>query len=202
VGVITAGMTAFYVFRAMFLTFFGTYRGDAHPHESPALMTIPLAILALLSIGGGFIKIPEYLEHLFPGMEEAHSPMLMGIATGAGLLGIAIAWLMYVARPGMADALASSMKGLYSFVYNKYFVDEFYGAAVVDPVINGSRAVLWKGIDAGLIDGAVNGVGNRSRGIGSVLRMLQSGNIRSYATWVLLGSVLVIVVMSVAGGAR
>ena len=95
-----------------------------------------------------------------------------------------------------------SVKGLYTLVYNKYFVDEIYDAAVVKPVVNGSREVLWKGVDVGLIDGAANGVGARARDIGGVLRLLQSGNIRSYATWVLLGSVVVIVAMGIAGGIR
>ena len=85
---------------------------------------------------------------------------------------------------------------------NKYFVDEVYDAAVVQPLINGSRVVLWKGVDAGLIDGTVNGVGSRSRGVGSILRLLQSGNIRSYAAWVVLGSVLVLLAIGFAGAIR
>ena len=203
VGTITAGMTAFYVFRAMFLTFFGEYRGDAHPHESPPVMMIPLVVLAALSLAGGFLfRIPNILESVFPRVEELENVSLMAISTGAGLLGIFLAWLMYVAKPGMADSLAGSMKGLYTLIYNKYFVDEVYSATVVNPVVNGSRAVLWKGVDAGLIDGMVNGVGSRAQGVGGVLRLLQSGNIRSYATWVLLGSVLVIFAIGVAGGLR
>ena len=91
---------------------------------------------------------------------------------------------------------------MYQFVYNKYFVDELYDATVVKPVVGGSRVVLWKGMDAGLIDGIVNGVGARARDVGSVLRLLQSGNIRSYATWVLFGSVVLIVAMGIAGGIR
>ena len=87
-------------------------------------------------------------------------------------------------------------------VYNKYFVDEIYAAAVVNPLVSGSREVLWKGMDAAVIDGAVNGVGNRSQRLGGVLKLLQSGNIRSYAVWVLLGSVLVLVAMGLAGGVR
>src|SRR5260370_21856912 len=70
VGGITAGMTAFYVFRAVFMTFFGTYRGHHHPHESPAVMTLPLMALALLSLGGGYINIPKWLEPLFPVAEH------------------------------------------------------------------------------------------------------------------------------------
>ena len=203
VGTITAGMTAFYVFRAMFLTFFGVYRGHGHPHESSPVMLIPLAVLALLSIGGGFLfRIPEFLGSVFPPREVPEDTILMAISTLAGLTGIAVAWLMYVAKPGMADSFAGSMKGLYTLVYNKYFVDEIYDAAVVKPLVNGSRVVLWKGVDAGMIDGAANGVGARARDVGGVLRLLQSGDIRSYATWILFGSVIVIVAIGLAGGIR
>jgi NADH-quinone oxidoreductase subunit L len=202
-GTVTAGMTAFYVFRAIFLAFFGEYRGDKHAHESPPVMLIPLAILALLSIAGGFLfKVPQFLAPIFPAMEEAENPALVEISVVAGLMGIALAWLMYVARPGMADSFAASMNGLYRLVYNKYFVDEIYAAAVVNPVVGGSRAVLWKDVDVKLIDGAANGVGERARNIGGVLRLIQSGNIRSYATWVLFGSVVLIVAMGIAGGLR
>ena len=203
VGTITAGMTAFYVFRAMFLTFFGEYRGSVHPHESSPVMLIPLAVLALLSIGGGFLfRIPEFLGSVFPPREVPEDAILMAISTLAGLTGIAVAWLMYVAKPGMADSFAGGMRGLYTLVYNKYFVDEIYDAAVVKPLVNGSRVVLWKGVDAGMIDGAANGVGARARDIGGVLRLLQSGDIRSYATWILFGSVIVIVAIGLAGGIR
>jgi hypothetical protein len=80
------------------------------------------------------------------------------------------------------------MGGLYKLVYNKYFVDEIYDAAVITPTVEGSRTVLWKGVDAGLIDGTVNGVGSAASAVGGVLRRMQSGNLRSYATWVLAGS--------------
>jgi NADH-quinone oxidoreductase subunit L len=202
-GTVTAGMTAFYVFRAIFLAFFGEYRSDKHAHESPPVMLIPLAILALLSVAGGFLfRVPEFLAPLFPAVEEAGNPALMAISVAAGVMGIALAWLMYVARPGMADSFAASMNGIYTLVYNKYFVDEIYAAAVVNPVVNGSREVLWKDVDVKLIDGAANGVGARCCNIGSVLRLVQSGNIRSYATWVLFGSVVLIVAMGIAGGLR
>jgi NADH-quinone oxidoreductase subunit L len=202
-GVITAGMTAFYVFRAMFLAFFGEYRGDAHPHESPTVMLAPLAVLALLSVGGGLLfKVPEFLSTIFPAMEVPENTGLMAISVAAGAIGILAAWWMYMARPGLADDFAGSVKGLYTLVYNKYFVDEIYDAAVVKPMVNGSRVVLWKGMDAGVIDGIVNGVGARARNVGGVLRLMQSGNVRSYATWVLFGSVVLIVAMSIAGGLR
>jgi NADH-quinone oxidoreductase subunit L len=201
IGVVTACMTAFYVSRAMFMTFFGSYRGTAHAHESPAVMWVPLAVLAALSLAGGWIfPIPEFLKAMFPAFEEASNPVLMYISVVAGFAGIGLAYLMYVVKPGMADSLARTFKAPYTLVYNKYFVDEIYDATVVRPLVGGSRIVLWKGVDAGLIDGIVNGVGARCRDVGSVLRLLQSGNIRSYATWVLFGSVALLFAMGIAGG--
>jgi NADH-quinone oxidoreductase subunit L len=201
IGIVTAALTAFYVSRAMFMTFFGTYRGKAHPHESPAVMWVPLAVLAILSLVGGWLfPIPEFLKAMFPAFEESEQHWLMYVSVFAGVAGIALAYLMYIVKPGMADSLAATFKAPYQLIYNKYFVDEVYDAAVVRPLIGGSRIVLWKGVDAGLIDGIVNGVGARCRDVGSVLRLLQSGSIRSYATWVLFGSVAVIIVMGIFGG--
>ena len=89
-GVVTAGMTAFYVFRAMFLTFFGEYRGDRHPHESPPVMLVPLVVLALLSLGGGyFFHVPEFLRDVFPAREGPENLALMAISVAAGFIGIA-----------------------------------------------------------------------------------------------------------------
>jgi NADH-quinone oxidoreductase subunit L len=201
IGIVTAGMTAFYVSRAMFMTFFGSYRGKAHAHESPAVMWVPLAVLAALSLAGGWLfPIPAFLKAMFPAFEEAENPMLMYISVFAGFAGIGLAYLMYIVKPGMADSLAQTFKAPYQLIYNKYFVDEIYDATVVGPLVGGSRLVLWKGVDAGLIDGIVNGVGARCRDVGSLLRLLQSGNIRSYATWVLFGSVALLVAMGLLGG--
>jgi NADH-quinone oxidoreductase subunit L len=202
IGVLTAAMTAFYVFRALFLAFFGEYRGHHHPHESPWVMTGPLVVLALLSAGGGFINVPRWLDPMFPAKAESGNESLMYVSVAAGVIGIALAYIFYIARPGLADSFAKSVSGLYKLVYNKYFVDEIYDAAVVQPMVNGSRFFLWRGVDAGLIDGIVNGVGTRSRGIGNILRLLQSGNIRTYAAWIVLGSVVVLLAIGFAGGAR
>jgi NADH-quinone oxidoreductase subunit L len=201
VGVITAGMTAFYVFRAWFMAFTGEYRGHAHPHESPLVMTGPLMILALLSLVGGFLfNVPHYLEGMFS--EGPENQVMALVSAAVGLFGIFLAYVFYVAKPGLADSFSKSMGGLYTLVYNKYFVDEAYNATVVEPLVEGSRTVLWRGIDAGIIDGTVNGVGHRSRGIGSILRLIQSGNVRSYAAWVVLGSIVLLVVVGFAGGLR
>jgi len=195
-GVATAAMTAFYVFRAIFLAFFGEYRGEAHPHESPSVMTIPLVILAALSLAGGWLfDVPGFLG----AREAAHESALVAISVIAGLAGIALAYVLYVARPALPGVLAERLGGIYRLIYNKYFVDEIYGAAFVGPVVAGSRELLWRGLDAGLIDGLVNGIGSRARSLGGVLRRMQSGNIRSYATWVLFGSLIVILGLAVAG---
>jgi NADH-quinone oxidoreductase subunit L len=206
IGTITAGMTAFYVWRAIFMTFFGEYRGhhEDHIHESPLSMTGPLMILAFLSIAGGFLfKLPTFLEPIL-GPESAEDMTLVAISSAAGLIGIGIAYWMYVVSPGIPDAIVGRFHGLYTLILNKYYVDEVYDATVVEPVIGGSSTVLWRGVDVGVIDGAVNGVGTQSRGMGMILRMLQSGSIRNYATWVVFGSVLLVAAIAagVTGGIR
>ena len=202
VGVVTAGLTAFYVFRAFFLCFFGSYRGDAQPHESPWIVTAPLGVLALLSLGGGYIDVPRFLTPVFGEPQVVQNESLVYISVGAALAGIFVAWLFYVARPGLAESVAGALGGLYRLVYNKYFVDEAYDALIVNPIVDGSRVVLWRAVDAGLIDGAVDGAGSASRFIGGVLRLMQSGYIRRYAAWVVVGSILVILAVRFAGGAR
>ena len=201
IGVFTAGLTAFYVSRAMFMTFFGSYRGQAHPHESPAVMWVPLAVLAVLSLAGGWLfPIPEFLKAMFPAFEEATNPLLTYISVFAGLAGIGLAYLIYMVKPGMADALAQTFRAPYQLFYNKYFVDELYDTTVVRPLVGGSRMVLWKGVDAGLIDGIVNGMGARCRGCGQRAAALA---IRQYTQLRDLGavrSVALILAMGLFGG--
>jgi len=205
VGVVTAGMTAFYVSRAMFLCFFGTYRGHHHPHESPAVMTGPLAVLALLSLGGGYFPIPKFLEPFFEAAHAAeghHDETLVYISVAAGVIGIALAWFMYLVQPAFSDAMANAFRPIHTLLYNKYYVDEAYDATIVGPLADTSRVVLWKGVDAGGIDGIVNGVGKQARNIGGVLRLMQSGGIRSYAAWVVIGAVGLLIAMGIAWGGK
>jgi NADH-quinone oxidoreductase subunit L len=202
IGAITAGITAFYVFRAYFLAFFGDYRGHHHPHESPLTMTLPLMILAALSLGGGYINVPAWLSAMFPFAEHADT-MPMIVSAVFGILGIIVAALLYVYQPSLAESIKNSAGGLYTLVYNKYYVDEAYQAVVVKPLKGISRIVLWKGMDEGLIDaGLVNGLGRAVRAWGSIVRHFQSGSIRNYATWVLAGCLLVIFAMGLFGGGR
>jgi NADH-quinone oxidoreductase subunit L len=205
VGVITAGMTAFYVSRAMFLCFFGTYRGHHHPHESPASMTVPLTVLALLSLGGGYLPVPKFLEPVFETAHVAeahHEAWLIYVSVAVVAIGIGFAWLLYLGKPAMSDAMARAFRPIHVFLCNKYYVDELYDATIVSPIADTSRVVLWKGMDAGLIDGTVNGIGKQSRNIGGFLRLMQSGGIRSYATWVLIGCVGLLIAMGFAWGGK
>ncbi len=202
VGALTAGMTAFYVFRAYFMTFFGSYRGHHHPHESPLVMTLPLIALALLSLGGGFLSVPKWLSPTFPlSSQENATPMI--ISASLGILGILLAAVVYWWRPALAASAQTAAGPLYTLVAKKYYVDEFYSAAVVKPLEGISRFILWKWVDDQLINSAlVNGFGRLVRSGGSLVRQLQSGSIRNYATWILAGSLLVIFVLGLAGGAR
>jgi NADH-quinone oxidoreductase subunit L len=202
IGAITAGITAFYVFRAFFLTFMGDYRGHYHPHESPASMTIPLIVLAILSAGGGFINVPGFLSQAYP-LAEHENTTAMIISSSFGILGILIAALMYWLRPALSDAAQRAAGPIYTLLVNKYYVDEIYQAVLVRPLEGISRNLLWRGLDEGVIDtGFVNGLGRIIRGWGALFRRLQSGSIRNYATWVLAGSLLVIFVLGIFGGTR
>ncbi|HYA16018.1 MAG TPA: NADH-quinone oxidoreductase subunit L [Bryobacteraceae bacterium] len=208
VGVVTAGMTAFYVWRAFWMTFWGEYKGHGHPHESPMSMLGPLMVLAVLSaVGGWLFNVPKILENMFPVQEVEGEMTLTMISVAFGLGGIALSYYMYVVNRELPAKITSSLGWLYTLVYNKYFVDEVYDATIVSPTVTGSRVFLWQAADQGVIDGLVNGVGREARGIGGWLRRLQSGNIRSYATWVVVGAVGLLILMSLAygmqgGGAR
>jgi NADH-quinone oxidoreductase subunit L len=219
VGLLTAGLTAFYMFRLVFLTFFGEGRFSEevrhHLHESPSSMTVPLVILGVLSVAGGFIGLPAWLgsnrffhflepslrfaHHGDHGHHEASHAVEMGFAglsIAVALIGIFIAYRLYIKRPDAASALADRMKGLHRLLFRKYYVDEIYDGAIVHPTLNASTSLLWKVADAGLIDGAVNGAGGTIKGIGSVLKRVQNGLIRSYAAWILLGTVAVLLYIS------
>ena len=205
---VTALMTAFYVFRSIFLTFFGEYKGHAHPHESPWVMIGPLYVLAALSVVGGWLfKIPHILEPVFHGIvpegHSEHSMMDMVMGTAPGFIGIALAYIVYVANPSMADSLKSSFSGLYNLLYNKYFVDEAYDATIVHPIERSSRNFLWKVVDAGVIDnGFVHGFSGAAQNFGDLVRRVQNGEVRNYGAWVVIGVIFVLGAVTVLGGGR
>jgi NADH-quinone oxidoreductase subunit L len=181
------------------MTFTGEYKGHGHPHESPWSMLGPLVVLAFLSIFGGLLfNVPKILEGMFPIAEGEEKIWLTVVSVLFGLGGIGLSYYMYVVNTKVPERITAGLGGLYTLVYNKYFIDEVYDATVVNPLITGSTTVLWHGVDQGGIDGIVNGVGTEAKSVGGVLRLLQSGNIRSYATWVVLGAVALLIVLGVS----
>jgi NADH-quinone oxidoreductase subunit L len=216
VGVVTAALTAFYMFRLVYLTFFGEGRYDRHTaehlHESPKVMTMPLVVLAVLSVVGGWIGIPHVLgggawfeNFLEPVMASASGAgqeaaghadvsleyILMAVAVVLVLASIYAAYNLYVKNPARAGSIRKSLSGLHKAVYNKYWVDEFYGATIVRPVVNGS-IFLWKIADVLIIDGIANGLARLVGDMSETFRRMQAGYLRGYLTVFLIGVVLVI----------
>ncbi len=255
VGMLTSLMTATYMFRLVFLTFWGESRTPAaahghdadghgghdahghgnHLHDAPKPMAFALIALTVGSILAGYIGLPHALggsnrleKWLEPsltaphmaanaseatrtleptdaaapvaadhGGEGAHAEStgvelgLMGLSSVVALGGIGLAWFFFVADPRRAESVARSFSGLRTVLLNKYYVDEAYDAAIVQPIKIGSEQVLWKVVDANGIDGAVNGAAESVGGLGQLLRRLQTGSVRAYAASLLLGAVLV-----------
>jgi len=218
IAAVAAGITAFYMFRLVFLTFYGESRMDPdvekHVHESPWTMTLPLSILAVLSLAGGWVGIPAVLggsnpfEHwLAPvfhpvaagahGAEgAAHHPAalelgLMALSVAVALCGIGLAYFLYRVRTGKPEEIARKWPTLYDVVLHKYYVDEIYEWAVVRRVVNVS-VWLWEMFDALFIDGIVNGVADLARAAGDRVRRLQGGVVGGYAFSLLAGAVLLV----------
>ena len=126
----------------------------------------------------------------------------MGAAICTFLLGFGLAWYLYYQHPELPPKFAASMRGVYDTLSNKYYVDEFYGAAIIKPIIAFSTSFLWKTVDAGLIDGTLNESAAAAGDVSNAFRRMQSGNIRSYAGWVALGAAAVIAFMVWTGSAR
>jgi NADH-quinone oxidoreductase subunit L len=217
-GLLTALLTSFYMFRLIFLTFGGTPRFDEHKvhvHESPWSMLGPLVVLAVLSTVGGWVALPalfqgpdyfaNFLGPVFGGHETAEATgdiaahrlelILAGVAVSAALIGMVVAYWLYLKRPEKADGLAKSLKPAYTTLLNKYYVDELYAAMIVKPLLWISTNVLWKTADVAGIDGAVNGIAEGTTAIGDGVRHAQSGNTRSYAVWVVVGALVVMAVI-------
>jgi NADH-quinone oxidoreductase subunit L len=222
IGVGVAGLTAFYMARLMYLTFYGKERfsaghnhsGDKHhaPQESPAVVTGPLIILAVFSAIAGLIGLPAWMWHtnhfehfLEPSFHHAykgeighHGSHSHSLEIGLTILVVALAvvaiWLayrIYLRAPGAADRIAAQIPLLYKLSENKFYVDEIYDATIVWPIERLSRSFLWKFVDVSIIDGLVNGTGAMVQGWSQRVRRMQSGFARAYASWVVVGAVLV-----------
>ena len=214
IGLLTAGLTAFYMFRIVSLTFHGTFRGtqeqEHHVHESPRSMTLPLLVLAFLSIVGGWVGLPavfgenanlvaRFLDPILlpiAGHETGHEALphatewlLMAVSVAVAASGIWLAWKWYAKENGRVPArLAASYPGVYSLVADKFRIDELYGVLFVQP-FNWLARMLWKVVDVLIIDGILNASAFLLELTGDLLRFLQTGNVRNYALTFLLGLV-------------
>ena len=210
-GALGATLTAFYMTRLMCLTFWGKSRvpKEMHPHESPALMTIPLIALGILSVIGGWIgiphvigenlgEIPNILENWFepviskiPHLEHADASMewmFMGISVALATLSALLSYHFYVQAPEKPKKVAQASGPLYKLIFNKYFVDEFYFGAIINPIVSLSKNI-WYYVDVKFIDRATYVMADLIRGGGSFVRTLQNGNIQQYAMYIALGLV-------------
>ncbi|HVK37908.1 MAG TPA: NADH-quinone oxidoreductase subunit L [Candidatus Kapabacteria bacterium] len=215
IGVVTAFFTAFYMFRSVYLTFRGEERFDhhhVHPHESPATMTIPLWILAVLSIVGGYVGLPpvlgenvhalgSWLEPVFAPAQRnivahhlTHSTewILMAVSSAIALSGIWLARHFYITRPELPERLAASMKGLHAFLMNKWYLDEFYQTLIVRPLTLLSRSFLYRVVDVRVIDGIINGTGRLTADVSRGVRRLQTGVVQNYVTMFLVGILAIV----------
>jgi NADH-quinone oxidoreductase subunit L len=250
VGLLTAGLTSFYMFRLWFKTFFGpshfdehgntpdlhaahlaavhasksstlTLEADPEPapshahgvHESPWVMTLPLVLLAILSLIGGWVGIPaalgghnEFEHFLDPVFTTAAAPAaetashaveltLAAVSLLTAALGFFIAYLFYYRKPGTAAALAAKYRPVYNLVDHKYWVDEIYGRGIITPLLVFSRLILNGLVDGGILQGTTATLAATTRGGNFLVRRIQSGNIRSYAGWLAAGAAVVIAIV-------
>jgi NADH-quinone oxidoreductase subunit L len=226
VGLITALLTAAYMFRLVFMTFHGQRAAAAshddhahehhghddhsHLHDAPPAMAFALIVLAIGSVTAGWLglggRFERFLEPSFssassvrlqPGVVPAGDvasieTTLMVVSVVVALAGIGLASYFWLKNRAAADRMADRFPGLHRVLEHKYYVDEIYDAAVVQPVQIVSEDGLWKGVDVGVIDRMVNGVGGLVGGAGEVLRLFQTGSVRTYATSLFLGVVVIL----------
>ncbi len=196
IGVITAGMTGFYIFRVYFYTFMGPPKnaGGAHPHEAPVSMAGPLVILAGLALLGGALgpMVDQFLAPVF-GQPVVHheDALLETIAVAAGLGGIATAALVYLTGEDRLEFAKQAFAPIYDLLYNKYYVDEIYDFFFVKPV-KAIGAFLEDKAEKDGIDQAVDLVGNQVRGLSHGVSLWQTGRVRTYALNMVAGIVVVL----------
>lgn len=212
-GVLGATMTAFYMTRLMALTFWGESRvpKSTHPHESSPIMLIPLFVLAILSLVGGYVGIPHVIGAILPGHPEnilanwlgpiikpipgiteadaATEWTLMGISVGLALISSFTAYTLYTKKHALVQAMTEKIKPVYELVYKKYLVDEFYFGFIINPLVRISENI-WAYIDVRFIDKCTFWAGDLIKGGGSFVRSLQNGNLQQYAMYIGLGLVL------------
>ncbi len=214
IGLIGAACTAFYMTRLMALTFWGKSRvpAEVHPHESPWTMTLPLIVLGILSLVGGWLGIPHLLASVLPGHPEnilegwvgphvaeiqlqhyAHVVewSLMGISVGIAGVSAWVAYELYLHRAEKPKEIAEKIRPIYELVDNKYYVDEFYFGKIIDPLVEMSRG-LWSYIDVNFVDKITYWLSDLILSAGGGLRSLQNGNMQQYALYMTCGIVVAI----------
>jgi NADH-quinone oxidoreductase subunit L len=159
-------------------------------------MTIPLVVLAVLSIITGYLGIPEFLEPMFAtegagAIQHASGGLIMLLATAVGLLGIAGAYYVYVLNPSLPDRWAREWRTAYQLSFNKWYVDEAYDRSIVRPTLSAATE-LWKHVDVAVIDGAVNGVARAIAWCAWLLRLIQSGQTQHYVLGMALGGLVIL----------
>ncbi len=214
IGVTAAACTAFYMTRLMALTFWGKSRvpKEVHPHESPPSMTIPLVILAILSVFGGWLGVPHILGEVLPGhppnilehwlaplmakVELAHSSAviewaLMGVSVSLAGLAAWFAYDFYIVHPERPKAFVARFPRLHNLVENKYRVDEFYQARIIDPLVETSKG-LWAYVDVNFVDKTTYWAADLVKSAAAGLRSMQNGNVQQYGMYIAIGLVATI----------
>jgi NADH-quinone oxidoreductase subunit L len=219
IGLITSLLTAIYMFRLVFLAFHGpspsasaspvgAAQHPLHLHDAPPPMAVALIVLAIGSVVAGYVGLPgslgggdwfgRFLEPSFhveaahDGAEHSVELTLMLVSSGVAIAGIGIAAYFFLRNRAAADALAARFSGVHRLLANKYYVDEIYDAAIVQPIRITSQEGLWKIVDVKIIDGAVNGTGLSVSGWSQLLRRLQTGSVRAYAASLFVGVVTIL----------
>lgn len=215
IGTLVAFMTAFYSFRLFFLIFHGEFRGTQkqkeHLHESSPVVTVPLVFLAIGAVCAGWFGVPAVLggdnhwaAFLTPVLGHPHVDisatgelLLMLCSIVAGICGIGLSWLLYIARPELPGKVAARLSGIYTLLKHKYFVDELYDRSIVQPTLQFSKRVLLKVIDTNIIERVVNGVPASIGNFSFQLRKLQDGQVSHYLAWMGGGAVCVLIWMCI-----
>ncbi|MBI2830258.1 MAG: NADH-quinone oxidoreductase subunit L, partial [Chloroflexi bacterium] len=207
-AMITVFMTAFYIFRVVFLTFGGEYRGGAqeahsehghasHPHESPAVMVVPMFILSIMAVGSGWFNVTggfgSFMGHevegasFFAGLFEVFTHPLPVISLLVALAGIFMAYAMYSAKWISAEKMGKTFRPLYTTFLRKYWMDELYERVIVGKVLMGGLFAVFQKIDSNGVDGAVNGIAGTIVTAGGNLRKTTSGQLQLYALFIAIG---------------
>ncbi|HYW95620.1 MAG TPA: proton-conducting transporter membrane subunit, partial [Bacteroidales bacterium] len=186
---VTAGLTAFYMFRLYFVVFWGKNTEYEHaPHESPATMTIPLVFLGLGSVFAGLIPFSEFVSSDGVPFETVSNPLIAIPSVIIGLAGIIVAWILYKKESEMPKKVIAWMRGSYTTIYHKFYIDEIYIFVTKRIIFNGiSQSIAW--FDRHIVDGTMTGIGTLIERTSNNIKGLQSGQLQQYAMYFAAGTI-------------